>query len=943
MQDVVKDQNGFIWLLHRLKIQRFDGKLVKEFAFDETMFAIICDDQNNIWAASRASFYRYDDQHKKFNKIPHDTTGNPVLGKFLLVPGHGVVANSNKCFYVFDGTSGSFKKIKSGNLSAVKTMGILAADIHGHRVFVQSGDTLCRIDIKTGELKKLPGASDLNSFRALDEDKVILSSFNNYSYWFDFKTNTVTKIDIGKGLGGQSSFFLRIHDVGQLNADEYLISSIQGLLLYNARTDRFRKLLLFAEGKPVQHMDLINFMVVDSLKNVWLVYHYNGLIYFRATEGQMGLLRNAEIEESRSWHNSVRNFAEDENGNLWLATLNGFAQLNLETGKFTAYQPSVNDTSTYSFPSMRGIACRGDYVILGPTNRGLWLYHTKKKIYRRPVFLKGEEGDKTRKMLENDFIDNICKLKNGNFIVSARDCHYFMDGKSFLVTIIRYPGEKENGNFAYQDKSGNIWLGNQKKLYCFDSSMKYVFRADMDVADNISTMLEIESNTYLVAGRGLFLMKKRPDNSTEVEVLDNYFKHLIVSTLFRDKYRKIWIGTSDGIIRYDMDSRKPELFNFFDITEGNLFYARSCILSKTGVVFFGGVNGVNYMIPENMRIRKDSLKIIVTRLAVNNQDLGIRNTLRFKPFQNTIDVEFAAPYFSSVNRIRYRYWLEGLDKEWISNGYNNAVRFSSLAPGAYRFKMAASINNEDWFESGQSFSFVISTPIWKTWWFRSLVGILIVSAVYLLYRYQLNKRLEVERLRYRISRDLHDDIGSTLSSINILARSSMGKNSEQDESNTVLLQKIQQRSQRTLDAMDDLIWNTKPENDSLESLIIRMREYAAEVLEAAGINYTLNCPATIHHLKLDMQQKKNLYLIFKEAVNNLAKYSKSSNAMIGFDYQKKFLHMLIADEGSGFSYTSIKKGNGLDNMQSRAAEMNAQFDIQSGNGRGTTIRVNVPV
>ena len=219
----------------------------------------------------------------------------------------------------------------------------------------------------------------------------------------------------------------------------------------------------------------------------------------------------------------------------------------------------------------------------------------------------------------------------------------------------------------------------------------------------------------------------------------------------------------------------------------------------------------------------------------------------------------------------------------------------------------------------------------------------VVAGSYSLYRYQLNKRLEVERLRYRISRDLHDDIGSTLSSINILARSSMGKNAQQDESNTVLLQKIQQRSQRTLDAMDDLIWNTRPENDSLESLIIRMREYAAEVLEAAGIYYTLTCPATIHHLKLDIQQKKNLYLIFKEAVNNLAKYSNSSNAIIEFDYQKKFLHMLIADEGSGFSYTSIKKGNGLDNMQSRAAEMNAQFDIQSGNGRGTTIKVNVPV
>ena len=219
---------------------------------------------------------------------------------------------------------------------------------------------------------------------------------------------------------------------------------------------------------------------------------------------------------------------------------------------------------------------------------------------------------------------------------------------------------------------------------------------------------------------------------------------------------------------------------------------------------------------------------------------------------------------------------------------------------------------------------------------------MVALAVYALYKYQLNKRLEVERLRLRISRDLHDDIGSTLSSINILARSSLAKAPE-DNSNSLLLEKIQQRSQKTLDAMDDLIWNTRPENDSLESLIVRMREYAAEILEAAGVEFTLNCPAAITSIKLDMQQKRNLFLIFKEAINNLAKYSNTRNAFIHFDYQKKFLQMIIIDEGKGFTLTSIKKGNGLDNMQHRAAEMNAQFEIHSANGKGTTIRVHVPV
>jgi signal transduction histidine kinase len=115
------------------------------------------------------------------------------------------------------------------------------------------------------------------------------------------------------------------------------------------------------------------------------------------------------------------------------------------------------------------------------------------------------------------------------------------------------------------------------------------------------------------------------------------------------------------------------------------------------------------------------------------------------------------------------------------------------------------------------------------------------------------------------------------------------------------------------------------------------------VLEAAGISYTLHSSDSLHSLKLTMQQKKNLYLIFKEAVNNLAKYSNSSLAVIRFEYSKKLLQMTIADEGIGFTLTSIKKGNGLDNMQVRAAELNAQFEIQSEKGCGTTVRVHVPI
>ena len=222
--------------------------------------------------------------------------------------------------------------------------------------------------------------------------------------------------------------------------------------------------------------------------------------------------------------------------------------------------------------------------------------------------------------------------------------------------------------------------------------------------------------------------------------------------------------------------------------------------------------------------------------------------------------------------------------------------------------------------------------------------LLISSAVmYTIYRYKLYKRLEVERFRLRVSRDLHDDIGSTLSSINILAKSSLSRQPREQEVDNLLLHEIQRQSQKMLDAMDDLIWNTKPGHDSVESLTVRIREYGSEVLEASAISFTLDCPESLNNMKLTMEQRKNIYLIFKEALNNLAKYSCSTHAKIDFQSAKNLLIMTIHDDGVGVSKLPGKNGNGLENMKARAAEMKAQLEIISYKGSGTTIRLELPV
>ena len=205
---------------------------------------------------------------------------------------------------------------------------------------------------------------------------------------------------------------------------------------------------------------------------------------------------------------------------------------------------------------------------------------------------------------------------------------------------------------------------------------------------------------------------------------------------------------------------------------------------------------------------------------------------------------------------------------------------------------------------------------------------------------EIERQREQEKVRQRISRDLHDDIGSTLSSISMLSRTAKKRMEEKDEVKLYeSLEKIGERTQSTLDNMSDIIWSIKPENDSLENVLAHMRDYAGTVLESEKINYNINFPSGSENIHLPLELKNNLYLVFKEAVNNLAKYSHCTRANIELTVESKKIRMLIEDNGRGFDSENStgKSGNGLHNMKKRAQESGASLSIVSSRGEGTRV------
>jgi two-component system sensor histidine kinase UhpB len=222
-----------------------------------------------------------------------------------------------------------------------------------------------------------------------------------------------------------------------------------------------------------------------------------------------------------------------------------------------------------------------------------------------------------------------------------------------------------------------------------------------------------------------------------------------------------------------------------------------------------------------------------------------------------------------------------------------------------------------------------------------LIGFLVINRYRVLQR--ARRMIDIERMRNTIARDLHDDIGSTLTSINILSKVALQQQPNRNELMDANMQKIKERSSDIMENIGDIVWAINPQNDTIEQMISRMKEFAGEILEPLNIHYTFKEDVNSSDIKLDIKKRKDIYLLFKEAVNNAAKYSQCNNLHIILLQDQHFLRLEVTDDGKGFDEQQMRNGNGLGNMRQRAAAVGGKFNINTTIGKGTSIALDIPI
>jgi two-component sensor histidine kinase len=304
-----------------------------------------------------------------------------------------------------------------------------------------------------------------------------------------------------------------------------------------------------------------------------------------------------------------------------------------------------------------------------------------------------------------------------------------------------------------------------------------------------------------------------------------------------------------------------------------------------------------------------------------------------------VQFDFLGPSFEAGEVLRYQYKLEGAEDTWGASTPQRSVVYAGLHPGRYRFLVRAV--NADGLLSPQpaSVDFTILAPIWLRWWFNLAVFGAIGFTAYVGWRYRARQVAAVQRVRMHIATDLHDDIGSGLSQIAILSEV---VRKEWSRGPGTALDQIANVSRQLVDSMSDIVWATDPGRDRVGDLAQRMRQFAGEVLGGSEIEFQLMLDSIEEERKLSINVRRQVYLVFKECVNNMVHHSGSTEARVSLNGNASSLVLEISDNGRGFNVSQSCIGNGLASMRERTASLSGNIEWTSGVG-GTTVRMRVPL
>lgn len=519
-----------------------------------------------------------------------------------------------------------------------------------------------------------------------------------------------------------------------------------------------------------------------------------------------------------------------------------------------------------------------------------------------------------------------------------------------------------SGNSVFsiiEDKSGNMWFGTVNAgVNRLDRQTKTFtrFRVNPLKRNNLNNSTvwcmyadsagDVWMGTW---GGGLNVFRNHSRTFQHFTEKDGLPSN-VISAILPDSSGNLWLSTNHGICRFNPYTLSVKNFDYSDGLPGNEFNPGSARAASDGRFYFGGAEGIAVFHPGRILDNPYIPPVVLTDFKVFDkplppgQPIGCLREITLSYRQNFFSIGFAALDYTAPAKNQYKYMLEGIDPEWVQAGSRRFASYTNIAPGEYVFKVLGSNNDGIWNEQPARLIIHITPPFWQTVWFRVLAVLLFAASLFALHRYRLNKLLAVERTRLRIARDLHDDISSTLTGI-VYFSDTLGSELGNRKTPAIkkLLSLIHESSASVQESMSDIIWSITPENDRWEQILPKLRRFVSDICESKGIEYIVEIPGQMESKTLDMERRRDFWLIFKEIVTNAVRHSRCGKITVHLSARMNRLDLLIADDGRGFDPKAASDGNGLKNIYTRIKAMKGNVQLTTGEGKGTRWEVSIPL